>query len=301
MRKTFIIYSGILIFLYLLLSWAGSHDEYQAEKKLWQLDARLQQIDRDHLAVTEFAVEHLKRDYLALIQDNPFPGFTRKANISLARIYMLGKKYQRARELLETLVQDGAASLEVKMKALTEIIISYSLESDSEGIIKTYRRIMDLYPFTPEGINAPLMIAKFYSDNNQFDEANESLDEAIEYYSKRLTQKLPSDTMFFILHKLVICYQAKKEWEDVFDVLNQIFEKYPDQVFKNIKTPDDILQTVKSIALSTPENYESSGDLYQGFIERQARHPLTKALQASLIALEDFKEQKEEQEKESNK
>lgn len=290
MRKTILLFSGILITVFVLLSWLDNGD-YALEKRLWRINKAFNVVAADPQIVSPQQFRRVMSNYEGLLKKYPNSKETPTVLLQIGRMYALKQEWPRARESFQVILEKYSPEDEFCAQALREIGKTYEAEGNSTAAKNIYQEILEKYPLTAVGLNIPLHIISYYESLGDFREAKEAVHEAV-YFYQQMADKLPvSYKRFMVLRKLTTVYVTQENWVSAIETLEHILMELPRYQDLKEGAGEGVIKSINSIAVLQLKDYNRPILIFREFIQHNPRHYLTPKIQDLVSALEQLKEQ----------
>ena len=297
MRKSVLIQLGVLVFIFILLSLLDRNSEYVAEIAIWKINNKYVAMSKDPKIYPDNVFNSLIEEYEGFVRKFPKSRLVPEARISMGRIHVLKTDYAAAREIFEGIRGQYLEQADIGVEALLEVARSYALENEFDQVLGVYRRILKEYPLTKIGLMTPLLIAKFYGDNQKTKEAKSTLEQAVGYYQQLLKTNSDPSVRWGLLQSSASCYSALERWEESVGILKQMLWEFSNSDHYDeieLKQVDDIIKTINTISIGRLEDYDLPIQIYRDFIDEHPTHSLKKSLIGVIHGLEELKKNKGE-------
>ncbi len=291
MKKTIIIFIIILISVFCILTFLDYNGQYVAEKNLWHINKKLEEIIKDPKAVPDTAFYKVVRQYETFLKRFPNSNLAPIANMLLARAYTAKEDYNQARNILSKVIKKYPNNSRIEIKALIEIANTYVLENKWNDAIKTYNIILKKYPYTPIGMRVPMIKAKIYVKANNKQKAKEQIKNAINYYQNIVNNKKNSIVGLNAILLIASCHESLGQNQETINTLEEALNKFADS---NLFTPNmliGIIKHINTIALAKIGNLDIAINVYNRFIEKHPKHPFNKIFSKVIKQLQQLKKQ----------
>jgi TolA-binding protein len=137
------------------------------------------------------------------------------AEFTIVRVYAAKKEYTKAQDELKKIGKTFSKSSAICAEALFMRGAVYEDQGDWPTALAQYEFLVQVYPGTTRGLEAPMHIALRYKDKFQPDKMISALREAITHYQS-LSQQNPRTPLDLQVRLLIArCYVELKEWENV--------------------------------------------------------------------------------------
>jgi TolA-binding protein len=212
-----------------LLAGCGN-DQYAIEKQYWQAQKQAEKIFRNPHASPPRELERVINQLNSFSQKYPKSNLAVEADFNIARLYIVKEEYDKARTQLKMLGNKYSIFAGVCSEALFMMGNSYEMQDKWNSALEQYKKIMELYPVTPRGLDIPIYIAQHYKVKYQPDKMIAAFQEAIKHYGA-LGNKYPNTPLAFRVDTLVAeCYIALKDWQNAIATFNTIINNYKSKI-----------------------------------------------------------------------
>ncbi len=289
MKRLLLIFTGILIGLFIFLSFLDRNGEYNAEQLIWKANQKFYELSKDPNSVPDKTFIQLDKRYQVMVDRFPNSPLAKKAQISIGRMYLVKKDYQTARDKVQRIFKKYPKDSDICAEATSIIGKSYELAGDWPNAFKVYNDIMRKYPITEIGMNVPLYIANYYRAKKSTTNAQQAYNTAIAYYKDLALNHPNSVVEFKSLRLLAHCYFFQRMWREGVTVLGNILVKYPTGEFLSLHQIDLLLRAINAISITQIKDYDLPIQIYQNFITEHPKHSLNKLLKEMIAALTTLK------------
>ncbi len=220
----------IILFAIALLLTGCSNDQYGIEKQYWRVQKQAEKIFKNPHATPPMELDAAVKELSNFSRNNPKNKLSVDAEFDIARLYIVKEEFDKARTQLKAIINKYAKSAPICSEALFLIGNSYQIQNNWNSALEQYKKIMQVYPITPRGMDTPVYIAQYYKIQYQPDKMIAAFQEAISHY-RGLADKYPNSPLAFSVQRLVAqCYIALKDWQDAINTLNSIIANYKNKV-----------------------------------------------------------------------
>lgn len=287
LKKTIVCSLLILTMVFFVLWKLDVHGPYHQEKTLWRLEKRFNDLARDPENTPPVVFGALAKDYTQFIEKDFDPASVIAAQLQLARIYILERDYQAARQSLEKMIASYKDNPDVAVGAIAEIGRTYTIEKKDEEVIACYRRIKNEYPLTALGLIAPLTIYEIYNSKGKKDQAKAALNEAIGYYQKFIGEHRGETAGFITQNYLAKAYLASREWESALQLYEGLLAGYADSNYFTPEVSDSLLRAINTLSITKLNDYGRPVKVYENFIAMHPRHPINPLLESIIGGIKE--------------
>jgi len=206
------------------------NDQYAIEKRYWQAQKQAEKIFKNPQGTPPLQLKRVVNRLAQFIQKYPNTNLAIDAEFNIARLYMVKEEYSQARAQLQKIIDEHKKHLAICAEAVFLTGNTYQIQNKWDLALEQYRKIMQLYPVTPKGIDIPVYIAQYYKVKYQPDKMIAAYQEAIAHY-KGLADKYRNTPMSYITSMLAgKCYIAIKDWQGAVGTFNSIITQYKGKV-----------------------------------------------------------------------
>jgi outer membrane protein assembly factor BamD (BamD/ComL family) len=291
MKKTVLIYIGILVGIYVTLSALNVNSEYTAEKAIWKINRDFGTLAKDPEAIPDAEFQRVFKNYIQFKNKYKYSKLAPIAHVMAARVFMYKKDYVKARGVYEEIAKTYKTNPNIQAQAIFEIAESYNRENNFPNFIASLKRLVKEYPLTELGYQAPITLAEVYLKRGEQDLALQYLNEAVDHYNSLTIQyKNKPDVVFNSLRSVSVCYMAMKKWNKAVETLGDILMRFPETKYINTQRADKIITSINMISITKLKDYDLPITIYQNFITKYPKHPYRKALEAMVHSLNVLKE-----------
>lgn len=285
MKKRIIIYSGILISVFIVLSLFDIRGEYAAEKTMWRINRDFGRMVKDPDSIPEAEFKSVIKKYLEFKNKYSYSTLAPVAHMLAARVCLLKKDYVKAREIYEEIAKTYKNNPDVCAQAIFEIGESYNREGNFQNMIVALKRLIKEYPLTELGFQAPITLADFFMKKGDVELGYQYLNEAVLRYNALILKNKDPEIIFNAKRSVVICYMALKRWNNAIETLGEILMSFPETKYLNAQRADKIISSINMIAVTKLKNYDLPIGIYQEFINKYPKHPYRGVLEAMIKSL----------------
>lgn len=292
MKKIVLIYAGILVGLYVVLSVLGSSGEYAVEQQVWNIHKRFTDIRKDPSVVPEKAFDEVAHGYERVIKRHPKSKLVPGLRFLVGRVYEMKKDYDTARKKFYALVDQypGPDMAGLRANALVAVAGTFMDQKNWPAAKKVYDRVLEEYPLTQAGLGIPVFYANYYRTQNDYAKTIEFYDKAIAHYTQ-LTKDHPNSMIAYSSFRyLSNCYLEQKRWAEALDTLGKVLADYGNPQYMTPKTADMIVKTINVVATYQLKDYDAAIRIYERILAQNPNHPLGKYLKKDIDSFNLLKE-----------
>ncbi len=291
MKKTILIFIIILITVFCILTFLDYKGRYIAERNLWHINKKLEEIVKDPKAVPDTAFYKVVREYEDFIKEFPNSELVPIADMLLARAYIAKKDYEQARSILFQLIKKYPNNSKVEIRALAEIANIYAMENKWNKVINTYDVVLRKYPYTPLGMRIPMMKAEVYIKKNNKEKAKEQIKNAIKYYSNIVNKKQNTVVGLNAMLLIASCHESLGDNQETINTLEETFNKFADSGLLTPNMVIGIVRHINTISLAKMGNLDIAINVYNRFIKKHPNHPFNKIFSEIIGQLKHIEKQ----------
>jgi len=297
MKKTLIVFVGVLVAIFIVLTAIDSSD-YKLEKKVWRLQQKYKTLTPDPEMVPDQEFDSLIANYRSLIDGYGHSELAPRIYIQISRVYFLKKDYVNARTSLEQAMKKFGDEPSVVAEFLANIGKCYEAEKKSEEALSIYRSIIKDYPMTPQGLNLPLYMAEYYNRLDRPQDSAKQLRMAAEFYRQMAKQQPNSRLEFDSLKFLSTAYMAQKQWQPAVNALKDILMNYAHPSYIDQKSLFMLIRSINVLCLQRLGDYDQPKKIFRQFIVTHPDHILNNTLEGVIKGVEAMEESKKSSAKE---
>ncbi len=222
--------SVVCLFVISLLLAGCGNDQYAIEKKYWQAQKQAEKIFKNPQGTPPLQLQRVVNRLNQFVKKYPNTNLAIDADFNIARLYIVKEEYDQARAQLNKIVDKYGKYPAICAEAVFLSGNSYQIQDKWNSALEQYKKIMQLYPTTPRGIDVPVYIAQYYKVKYQPDKMLAAYQEAIAHY-KSVAEQYRNTPMSYIVSMLAAkCYVAIKDWQGAVNSLNAIIIDYKGKV-----------------------------------------------------------------------
>ena|SRR3989338_6424252 len=285
MKKTLVIFAGILVGIFVVLTLINAKDEYAVEQIIWKTNQQFSVAAKTPETVPDKVFKDIAAQYSAVIENFPNSKLLPRVYILLGQVYVTQKQYDVAREKFSEVLKKYPGNSILCAEALSETGKTYETQNNWSGALENYQQIIRDYPLTDIGLSASLYIATWYRTHNEISRAQEAYRNAIAYYKSLATQHANAEAGVKALRLLTNCYLDLRRWAEAVDVMGRILLEYP----YSPAAPMTI-KAINNISITQLKDSGKAISIYSDFIAKNPEHPFNKTLKDMIIAFKKLEE-----------
>ncbi|MCA9401314.1 MAG: hypothetical protein KC713_06780 [Candidatus Omnitrophica bacterium] len=293
MKKTYLTFVIVLVAVFLILFFLGQRSEYAAEKALWKINQQMMEVGKDPNIVPDVTFLKIHRQYKEFTRKHAKSKLAPVANILSARIFILKKDFDKAREILEEVVEIYKDEPDIAVQAVSEIALTYQQQQSFLKMVDVFKRMKNEYPTTELGFLAPLRIGQFYASQNELTQAQRYFNEAIEHYNNLIAQNADDQQVVFnAMRSKAVCYMGQEQWQNAVDIFGEVLLKFAESELLTGAKAERIIKSINTISMVNIKSYEMPIKIYTQFIEKYPQHqfvPSLAKMKDSFVLLEKEK------------
>lgn len=294
MKKILLILFSILVIVFGVMTMLDYKGFYSAERDLWKINDKFAHAALDPKSIPDSTFENIAGQYRDFIKKYPDSMLVPAVHILTARVYLTKGDYSKARDKYEEIIKIYQDEPLVAVEATADIVRTYALENDSHGVISTYKRVMNNYPKTPIGMQAPLILAKYYTERGDQIEAKKAYEHAIDHFKTIIKNNPDSATEFNALRSLGATYMASRQFQQAVDIFGIALIKYSNLKYMTQQRAGNLIKTINTISVVELNNYELPVSIYNEFIRKNPDHPFNRSFAEMIKSLKLLKDKKVE-------
>ena len=187
--------SVVAIFSAAALFSSGCSAEYSAERLYWHAEQKTLAVSMDPVHATPDQVEEAVKVLEKVVQKSAGNLSAAKAQFAIGSLYAIRKQYPQAREAYERVIRNHGQFPGILFATRVALANLYRAERNHDGLVAVYRQFIQFHPWTPIGLEAPLLLAQDVeqqaTDKNS-SEVQKAYQSTLEYYFG-LIGKAPSE------------------------------------------------------------------------------------------------------------
>ncbi len=149
------------------------------------------------------------------------------AAIALARFDLAARRYDEARQRLESVVSDFPDENMLAATASQLLATSYEAQGKLDTAIARYGRLSASYPTTMYGLAAPLHVAELYSRMGEDAASATALDRAVEHYERIIRDYADTPAEMAARSYLIAARTELEDWQGVASLLLETAQRQP--------------------------------------------------------------------------
>ncbi|MDD5166819.1 MAG: tetratricopeptide repeat protein [Candidatus Omnitrophica bacterium] len=270
----------LLVLLAFVLSGCAD-DQFGIEKKYWSLQRQEEKIFSNPSASPENELEKVVARLNAFIKKYPKNNLAVKAEFDIANLYTVKEEYNKARSQLKAVLAKYSKFDSICSEAVFLLGYNYEKQNKWSLALEQYKKIMQDYPLTSQGLSIPVYIAQYYKSKFQPDNMVMALQEAIAHY-KGLANKYPNSPLGLRAYMLVAdCYIVLKDWQNAVNTFKTAIDAYKSKV--NV---DAIMMNMALIYKRELKNNTKAKEALEGLLKEYPKSKLAKSATALLEEME---------------
>lgn len=286
MKRAILIFLGILIGLYVILSLLDGKSAYVAEQIIWKANQQLARVEKSPEAVPDSVYQQIASQYTKVVTQFAHTRLAPKAAILLGNVYLVKKDYPTARQYLNDVLIKFPENKEACAEATSGIGKSYEREGEWSQALKYYEKIIANYPTTDIGLMMPVYLVNRYRSRKEQQDAQTASDRAIRFYQDVLATHQEATVQFKTLHLLANFYISLEHWADAVKIMGEALIKYPSR-----QTVAKTLTAINQISLLYLRDSATATNIYKEFIKKHPQHPINQTLKKMIASFQVIKEE----------
>jgi TolA-binding protein len=216
---------AVLVSLCLTLVSCGQ-DQYSIEREYYQAKKQVQIILNDPHATPPDQLQNTVDTLNDFIHQHPKSNLALEAQFNIAKLYIATQAYEKGRSQLNKIIQTYSKFRSVCAEAFILKGNSYEAQNRWDMALGEYNHVIESYPLTEKGLEAPIYIAMHYKTKYQPDEMTQAFRQAIKHYDS-LAESHPMTPLALHLNILTAqCYADLEDWNNVIAAFNAMLRKY---------------------------------------------------------------------------
>jgi TolA-binding protein len=201
-------------------------DQYAIEKQYYWAHRAMQKVMNNPHATPSNELDRVVGQLRNFTLEYPNTNLAIEAEFDIARLYIVKEEFSRARDQLNRIIDARQKSPVIVSEAMHLIGNSFEIENNWEAALKEYKKLMENYPTTKRGLDAPVYIAQHYKAKFQPEKMMSAYSDAIDHY-RLLSERYNNTAFSFKLEMLIAdCYAAKNDWKGAATSLEGIIYRY---------------------------------------------------------------------------
>lgn len=263
---------------------AGYSKEYRAERLYWYAERAALTVSKDPAGATQRQAADAVRAFQQVVDKTPGAFAAAKAQFAIGSIYAARKQYPQAREAYERVIRNyGGAFESFAYAARVALVRIYRAESNRAAVAGLYKEIMQYHPWTPIGLDAPMLLARDLEEQgaaNMSREVAGAWQFAAEYYTS-LADKSPVEaSVLAIKGRLAMVYERLEQWENLEKTLQDLAASR-----ERIVNHPKVLLALASVYESKLNEPAKAAELYGELAKNYSGSPSGKAAASHLAFL----------------
>lgn len=219
----------ILLGTCILLSGCGQ-DQYSIERQYYWAKKQANVIFNNPHATPPNELQKSVDTFNQLIREHPKSNLAVDAQFIIANLYIATEEYEKARLQLGKIIKIYSKSKPICAAAVFLQGNAYEAQNLWDPALEQYKKLIEDYPWTVKGIEAPIYIAQHYKVKFQPDNMVEAYKQAIAHYAG-LAREYPLSPVALRLNVLIAqCYAELKDWKAVVNTFDNVLAEYKGRV-----------------------------------------------------------------------
>jgi len=219
----------ITLMLCVLLSGCGQ-DQYAIEREYYGVQKQAAAVMTNPEATPPAELQRAVDALQSFMTRYPRTNIAVDAEFTMARLYVAKKEFAKAQDEYKKIAKTYAKIESVSAEAVFLRGAAYEEEGDWTAAQAQYAFLLEAYPQTRRGLEAPMFIALRYKNKFQPDKMMSALREAITHYQS-LSSKNPITPLDLQARLLIAqCYVELKEWASAAQTLEKALKDFKGKV-----------------------------------------------------------------------
>lgn len=292
MKKAYLFLLAILIGVFAVFTALDYRGNYASERKLWRINNVFAKAARDPKIIPEATFIRIVNEYEQFIKDYPDSTLLPVAHILTGRVYMIKKDYTKARNIYEEVVKIYHDKPNIAVEVVADIGRTYALEENVNGVIGNYKRVIQDYPTTQIGLQAPILLTKLYSVRGDAARTEEAYKQAVEHY-KKLINDNPNDRIEFdALRSLGTLYLTANQKRKAVETFGRVLIKFPQKEYLTANRVTTLIKTINTVSIVDLKDYDLPISIYEEFIKVHPGHPFVGSFKDIIESVKLLKDSK---------
>lgn len=258
MKKLIIILIGVLIVVFVALSFMNRQGEYAAEKQFYKATKLYNKITSNPEVPVPRMVKTVEDRLKAVIDMFPESGVAKKAHLLLIDLYMYDKKYTKAVDVADKMIERYKGDDPTLSQVHFAKGLSYQNMDQWNKALDEFEILKKKYFYTTIGLQTPFYIVNYYNKNGKAEKASQALGDAIEFYKELSTKYKGTAIGYTASNNLTQAYIEQENYEDAYRNLRYIVDNYTGTV--------SILQQLPYVELIFVNKKNNIGEAVEAYI-----------------------------------
>jgi TolA-binding protein len=279
-------YSFALTCLLFIFSGCSYDPSYEAEKAYWEarkIDRELHQDNPDGLEEEDYDQIIAALEKAANLA--PMDVLAAQAQFQIAQIYLGLEKREQARETLESVFskfsesenKNEQSSKDIAAQALFWIGRIHEGSGEMEQAEETYAMLMDRYPLTKRGLDAPIHMIRYYKNRGNISKTKEASAKARSHYQALIDKYAGTSIEQTVRRYSLQVYALEEAWQDVLN----FWETEIDTKLERSETIRAKIAKADLLA-SRMENIPEAEKIYKDLLDQYPVEPITPLIKVRL-------------------
>lgn len=217
----------IILLLLTMLTLTGCYGQYKAERDFYLATREYNRFLKNIDKAQEEDYQQMIVNFRRLTINYPFLDKTAEAQLSIANLYNLQNKLDKALEEYKKVIDNYSNSDEACAKAIFTIGGIYQIKGEGEKAEEYFKKAVEEYPETKTALGIPLYLGRYYKTKEKEEESDAAYLEAISRYKSIIDEDPDGMQGVSAVDYLVSCYVDKGKWQEAVDSLSEIVDKHP--------------------------------------------------------------------------
>lgn len=205
----------------------GCTQEYNLERMYYHANKKYTQIVNNPSQANLSQIDEVIADFNKISNINPNWEGIKNVKFIIAHLYFLKKDFCKAREKFKNFISDFPSQISMCLQARFLIGVSYEQEDKWDKALAIFEKIMADYPVSQIAIELPHYIAQYYHRHKKYQQADESLRNAISNYEKIINNYPYEKKLIIGLEDIILqTYEKLNDWEGMIAALEKIVHKH---------------------------------------------------------------------------
>ncbi len=284
MKKVITILIVILVLVFALLAFLGRDVERSAEKLFYKAMKARQQISENPDVAPPAIVNDVESNLKSIIERYPESDTAKNARMTLVEFYIEREKYKEALPLIDEIVKREKENAAALSKAIFYRGLCLERQGKWTLALIEYTRLQNEYKDTPVGLQIPLYIGNYYSQEGRYAEANTAYEQALVFYSNLTKEYEGKNLGYMAMTLLRETYVKLERYTKAGEVIQDIIDTYPaEQTF---------IQQLPHIELVYVTELKQPGkavEIFKNILSKTKDVRIIQALQNKIAALKETK------------
>lgn len=267
----------ILIFLSGVL--CGCSEQYKIERMVWQADKGSRSIFLNEGEVSTYEFNSALAEFEEIIKKAPDSQHALNASFKIAQLYAIKKEFDNSRIAYDKIIATHQGRTEIQALAMFEKGQTYEKAEDWSNALIIFKKIMDDYYLTKQGIAVPLYVVRYYVQKSEPEAAYLAYEAARVHY-KGIIEKHPKTKAVLLCENLIVrTLMEQKNWLGAAEYLRHLDQQYSLGV--------DTLLILAKLYENKLDLTEEAIKVYERIVRDFSDHKAVESIKEKIVKLKD--------------